>query len=381
MRYYLIAGEKSGDMHAGKLLQALQTCDQQVIARGIGGAHMQRAGVELIAHYQQLTLIGFNLLKLFHIFRSFLAVCKKDILAFQPDAVILVDYAGFNLRIAKFAKAHQLKVFYYIPPKVWAWHSQRMHALKAYVDWIYTILPFEKDFYQKHGVHHITYVGHPSVEDIEAYQKNVSAPSLDNVTPHTIRIALLPGSRPQEIKKILPTMLAIVSKLPTYQFLVSAISELPAALYQQAQETPGVTLLYDQPYHILSQASVAVVASGTATLETACLQIPQVVVYKTDPCTYWIAKHLLKVKHISLVNILAGKAIVPELIQHAFTPKQLLSTLEAILQHPDVVAQQRSNYQNIIPTLGNSNASLSTAKHIYNHIQAIVPKENNSTTP
>ena len=380
MRYYLIAGEKSGDVHAGKLMQALQTCDQEVVARGIGGAQMQRAGVQLLVHYKQLACIGFNIVKIFTILCKHLPFCKQDILTFKPDAVILVDYAGFNLRIANFAKAHRLNVFYYIPPKVWAWNTKRINELRAHVDWIYTILPFEQAFYQKHNVTNVTYVGHPSLEDIAAYQQTMPTHSLAAATP-TTRIALLPGSRPQEIKKILPTMLAIVSKLPTCQFLVSAISELPAALYQQATETPGVTVLYDQPYHILSQASVAVVASGTATLEAACLQVPQIVVYKTDPFTYWIAKHLLKVKHISLVNILAGKTIVPELIQHIFTPKQLLSTLEAMLQNPDVVAQQRSNYQNIIPMLGNSTPSLSTAKHIYNHIQAIVQKENTSTTP
>lgn len=368
MRYYLIAGEKSGDVHAGKLMQVLQTCDQAVVARGIGGAHMERAGVQLLVHYNQLTFIGFNIAKLFKTLRTYLKHCKQDILTFHPHVVILVDYAGFNLRIAKFAKAHRMKVFYYIPPKVWAWHTQRINTLKTYVDWIYTTLPFEKVFYQKHNVINVTYVGHPSLEDIAAYQQTMPMPSLDAVAS-TERIALLPGSRPQEVKKILPTMLAIVNKLPTYQFLVGAVSELPAALYQEAKDTPRVEVVYDQQYHLLAHASVAVVASGTATLEAACLKVPQIVVYKTDPLTYWIAKHVLKVKHISLVNILAEKAIVPELIQHAYSPKQLLHTLEHILQHPDTREKQRCHYAHILSILGQHNTSMRTAKHILNYMQ------------
>ncbi len=368
MRYYLIAGEKSGDVHAGKLMQALQTCDQTVVARGIGGGHMQRAGVQLLVHYKQLTFMGFNITKLFKTLRTYLTHCKQDILIFQPDAVILVDYAGFNFRIAKFAKAHHLKVFYYIPPKVWAWHTQRINTLKAYVDWIYTILPFEKAFYQKHNVTNVTYVGHPSLEDIATYQQTIPMPRLDDAVS-TASIALLPGSRPQEVKKILPTMLAIVNKLPTCQFVVGAVSELPVDLYQAAKDTPGVEVVYDRTYHILSHASVAVVASGTATLEAACLKVPQIVVYKTDPLTYWIAKHVLKVKYIAIVNILADKAIVPELIQHAYTAKQLLHTLEHILQHPDTREKQLSHYAHILNTLDKYNTSMRTAKHIVNYLQ------------
>ncbi len=378
MRYYIITGEKSGDMHAGKLLQALHNLDNEVVCSGIGGEYMQRAGAQLILHYKQLNFIGVNIVKLFRTLRVHLEWCKKDIWRFHPDAIILVDYGGFNLRIAKFAKTHKLKVFYYIPPKVWAWGTQRINSLKAYVDWIYVILPFENAFYHKHNFPHVTYVGHPSLEDIAQHKLNFNSLPFDTF-PSTPYIALLPGSRPQEISKILPTMLAIVPKLPRFEFVVAAVSELPAGLYQQAKDMPKVKIIYDQAYPILSHASMAIVASGTATLEAAFLQIPQLVVYKTDWLTYWFAKLCLKIKNISLVNILAGKEIVQELIQYQFTSQHLLHGVENLIYNNDIREQQIKNYNDIIQGFGNQNASICTANGIYNHIREEVLKKPTTT--
>jgi lipid-A-disaccharide synthase len=364
MRYYIIAGEKSGDMHGGRLIQALRQVDKQAIYRGWGGSQMEQAGAELVVHYRELAVMGFNIAKSLFKFIEYLKYCKKDILQFKPDAVILIDYAGFNLRIAKFAKSQGLKVLYYIPPKVWAWNSRRVHQLKDYVDWIYAIFPFEKDFYAQYNCHHVTYVGNPSVEEVALYHQQHVAPK-----PATKRmIGLLPGSRPQEIRRLLPTMLTLIPHLPDYQFVVAAVSELPQELYQLAIDTPGVQVIYDQTYAILSRASAAIVASGTATLETALFQVPQVVVYQTDRFTYFIAKYLVKLRYISLVNILAGKEVVRELIQHQLTTKNLLKTMEEIIYNTAFRQEQLESYEAIIDSLGEQKASISTAQSIVKHL-------------
>ncbi len=366
MRYYIIAGEKSGDIHGGILIQALRQLDKQAICRGWGGDYMEQAGAELVVHYRELAIMGLNMVGSLGKLMRYLQHCKKDILLFQPDAVILIDYAGFNLRIAKFTKTQHIKTFYYIPPKVWAWNSRRAHQLKAYVDWIYTIFPFEKDFYVKYNCHNVTYVGNPSVEEVALYHQQhvVSKPA----TATKPIIALLPGSRPQEIRRILPTMLALIPHLPDYQFVVAAVSELRQELYQIAIETVGVQVIYDQTYDILSRASTAIVASGTATLETALFKVPQVVVYQTDRLTYFIAKHLVKLRYISLVNILAGKEVVRELIQHQLTTKNLLKAMEEIIYNTDFRQEQLGNYAAIRDSLGEQKASIYTAQSIVKHL-------------
>jgi lipid-A-disaccharide synthase len=362
MRYYIIAGEKSGDMHGSRLIQALRKLDKQASFRGWGGNYMKLAGAKLVVHYQEMAIMGLNIFRSLRKLVEYLQYCKKDILQFKPDAVILIDYGGFNLRIAKFAKLQGLKVFYYIPPKVWAWNSSRVQQLQAYTDHIFTIFPFEKDFYAKYNCQHVTYVGNPSVEEVALYQEQDARPSLDTVSQPII--ALLPGSRAQEVTRMLPMMLAVVRSLQGYPFIVAAVSELPQELYQSAIETPGVQLVYDQPYAILSCAHAVIVTSGTATLEAALLKVPQVVVYQTDHLTYFIAKHLVKLPYISLVNILAGKEVVRELIQHQLTTKNLLKAMEEILHNTSFRQTQLADYQTISDKLGYKKASNHTAQSI-----------------
>lgn len=366
MRYYIIAGEKSGDMHGGKFLQALRQLDKQAICRGWGGNHMEQAGAELVVHYSELAVMGLNIGRSLRKLMRYLQYCKKDMLQFKPDAIILIDYAGFNLRIAKFAKSQGLKVFYYIPPKIWAWNSKRVYQLKTYVDWIYTIFPFEKDFYAQYNCHNVTYVGNPSVEEVALYhQQHILDPATKPI------IALLPGSRAQEIKRILPIMLSLVPQLPGYQFIVAAVSELSQELYQSAIETPGVQIIYDQTYAILSRATAAIVTSGTATLETALFKVPQVVVYKTDWLTYRLAKWLIKLPYISLVNILAGKEVVRELIQDQLTTTNLLHTLNEVIHPTTWRNQQLAGYEVISNKLGKSHAAEKVAQRIVQELNRI----------
>ncbi len=372
MRYYLIAGEKSGDIYGGRLMQAIKKEDPQAAFRFFGGDCMQASGGTLVKSYTELAFMGLDFVGSLKKIYRYLQYCKKDILAFQPDALILIDYAGFNLRITQFAKKHRIKTFYYISPKIWAWNSGRIHRIKAYVDKMFTILPFETEFYQKYD-YQVAYVGNPVIEQIRSHVPHPNFRSI-NQLDHRPMIALLPGSRIQEVKRTLPTMLAIVSSLPSYQFVLAAMSELPAKLYQQASQTPGVKLVYNQTYDLLANAYAAVVSSGTATLEAACFQVPQVVVYKTHFLTYTLAKWLIKLPYISLVNILAGQEAVKELIQHQLTPKNLLQALQASLCHKPTRDLQLACYQQIIQSLGEQEASKTTAQLIVSYLKNLAAK-------
>ena len=364
MRYYIIAGEKSGDMQGAQLMQAIKQEDPKAIFRYWGGHYMQQEGGTLVVSYTALAVMGLAFLgKLMQLWK-YLKFCKKDILQFQPDVVILIDYAGFNLRIAKFAKKQGIKTFYYIAPKVWAWNPSRTHQIKAYVDRLFTIFPFEKAFYQQYD-YQVDYVGNPIVEQVRVHTTN-SKFLVTNNLQHRPIIALLPGSRLQEVKQILPTMLAIVPSLPEYQFVVVGVAEIPTELYAQANKLPGVLVVYEAMYDVLENAYAAVVTSGTATLETACFQVPQVVVYKTNYFTYILAKLLVKVRYISLVNIIAGQEIVKELIQHQCRPKPLLQALQEILQEAEARQAQLAGYQDIQNLLGKSKAAKTTA-HLMRH--------------
>ncbi|MHB9147391.1 MAG: lipid-A-disaccharide synthase [Candidatus Amoebophilus sp.] len=370
MRYYIIAGEKSGDIYGSRLTKALQQLDSQAIFRGYGGNHMQQAGVDIVVHYRELAVMGVGFLRSFIKLYKYYKNCKKDIEQFQPDAIILIDYAGFNLRIAKFAKEKHIKVFYYISPKLWAWNTKRVHKIKAYVDQMFTIFPFEKDFYKQHNYHTVEYVGNPLIEEAKYYNKNCNFLK-DNKLDKRPIIALLPGSRLQEITKLLPVMLALVTALPEYQFVVAGISELPAELYMPAKQLQNITIIYDQIQDILSHASVAVVTSGTATLETAYFNVAQVVVYKTDPLTYNLAKWLVKLRYISLVNILAKEEVVRELIQEKLTPTSLLNAMKEVITNSDFKQKQLASYESIRNLLGENDTSINTAKLILKHLSKI----------
>lgn len=369
MKYYIIAGEASGDLHGSNLIRELKRLDPATEVRCWGGDLMQQAGGVLVRHYKDLAFMGFVevLTNLRTIFRN-LDFCKKDILEYRPDALILVDYPGFNLRIAKWAHqkssgaphSPRLRVIYYISPQVWAWKENRVRQIKECVDKMLVILPFEKDFYRKWN-YEVEYVGHPLVEVIDRFRDSTppqpssaasvppssSAPAAA-IPPDRPVIALLPGSRRQEIIKKLPIMLGVSRFFPGHQFVVAQAPGLEDSFYQELLSGyPNVSAVRNQTYALLLQARAACVTSGTATLETALFGVPEVVCYKGSPVSYQIAKRLIKVKYISLVNLIMDKLVVKELIQDELTPENLRRELEDLLNNPQRQQQLREDYHNL----------------------------------
>ncbi|MEN0016315.1 MAG: lipid-A-disaccharide synthase [Bacteroidota bacterium] len=371
MRYYIIAGEKSGDRYGARLIQALQREDPTAVCRCWGGKHMQQAADTGAVPPYHLAVMGLDFLAFCSTYYQHLRFCKKDLLRFRPDVVILIDYSGFNLRIAPFAKKQGITTVYYVAPKVWAWRPGRIRKLSACVDRLFSILPFEPDFYKRHtDTLRVDYVGNPLVEELALYQ-----PDGEFWTHHKLdsrpMIALLPGSRMQEVTRILPTMLAVAAQLTAYQFVVAAINDMPADLYAVATRMPHVHIVYDQPYDVLTNAYVAVVAAGTATLEAALLGIPQVVVYKTHGLTYWLAKRLVQLRYISLVNILAGRRVVPELIQQDYQAQSLQEDLHSLLSCTAVREQQLHGYRYVKGLLGNRQAAQQVAQMTVAHLKTL----------
>lgn len=367
MKYYLIAGEASGDLHGSYLSSALKTADPDAQIRGWGGDLMQESGVEIVKHIRELAIMGILqvLLKLPQIFRNF-SFCHKDILKFQPDAIVLIDYSGFNLRIAKWAKKKGLRVFYFISPQVWATRPGRVEKIKKYVERMFCILPFEKDFYAKFG-YNADYVGHPLIDIIDHSRQ---LPVLYCKTEHNKPIiALLPGSRKQEIKSILKRMISIVPDFPDYQFVVAVAPTVPITLYKSILKSEkSVILVQNQTYPLLRSAEAALVTSGTATLETALFSIPQVVCYKTGPLFYWIVRQIIKIPFISLVNIVMGKKIVEELIQNELNRERLKAALDNIL-NPASRANMIEHYAELRKKLGDKGAAVRTARLLVDTLQ------------
>ncbi|GAB3774762.1 lipid-A-disaccharide synthase [Spirosoma horti] len=331
MNYYLIAGERSGDLHGANLVRAIRSCDSQATFRGYGGEQMEAAGTVLVRHYREMAFMGFlEVAKNLGTIRRIMRECQADLLANRPDALILIDYAGFNLRMARFAKKHGIRVFYYISPKVWAWNQRRALKIKATVDKLFTILPFETEFFAKYD-YKVEYVGNPLLDALADFHPDPSFRQKISVDERPV-IALLPGSRHQEITSILPLMLRVVTRFPAYQFVVGTVSNLPASLYDALlADYPTVRRVDDAAYDLLHISTAALVTSGTATLETALLNIPQVVCYKTTGISYAIAKNLIAVPFISLVNLIADHEVVKELIQNDLTPDQITAELQRIL--------------------------------------------------
>ncbi len=360
MRYYIIAGEASGDLHGGNLVRELHRQDEAADVRCWGGDKMQAAGATLVKHYRDLAFMGFvEVIKhLRTIFRN-IDFCKKDILAYKPDVLVLVDYPGFNMRIAQWAKQQGIKVVYYISPQVWAWKENRVKKIKRDVDKMLVILPFEVDFYKK-WQYDATYVGHPLVEVVRAEKESVPVKKLSDKPV----IALLPGSRKQEINIKLPVMLTMVQHFPEYQFVVAGAPSQPDILYQELIGNAQVMLVRNETYNLLKQSSAALVTSGTATLETALFGVPQVVCYKGNPISYWLATKLIKVKYISLVNLIMDKPVVTELIQHELNEQRLKQELEALLQETDTKKQLLQDYDTLWHKLGDSPASQRAATEI-----------------
>src|SRR5579871_6480153 len=330
MRYYIIAGEASGDLHGSNLIKEIKKLDADATIRCWGGDMMQQAGAELVKHYRDLAFMGFiEVVKNLPTIFQNLKFCKEDILQFKPDALILIDYPGFNLRIAKWAKQNGLKIIYYISPQVWAWKENRVKMIRECVDKMLVILPFEKDFYKKWN-YEVEYVGHPLVEVIDNY--HASQP----IAAGKPIIALLPGSRKQEILKKLPIMLEVSRSFPDHQFIVAKAPGQDDDFYELLlQPYPAVSAVTGQTYALLSQAVAACVTSGTATLETALFGVPEVVCYKGNALSYHIARRLVKVKYISLVNLIMDKEVVKELIQDDLTVENLRRELDGLLNDPD----------------------------------------------
>jgi len=368
MQYYIIAGEASGDLHGSNLIKELRKLDATASIRCWGGDKMEAAGATVVKHYRDLAFMGFTevIKNLPTIFRN-IDFCKKDILAHKPDVLILIDYPGFNLRIAKWAKQQGLKIIYYISPQVWAWKENRVKDIKANVDKMLVILPFEKDFYKKWN-YDVEYVGHPLVEVIESFQSSVYSLKLN---PANI-IALLPGSRKQEILKKLPIMLEVAKFFPAYQFVVAKAPGLDENFYNQLLAPyTNVSAVVNKTYELLSQAKAALVTSGTATLETALFAVPEVICYKGNSLSYQIAKRLIKIKYIGLVNLIMDKEVVKELIQDELTVENIKNELENLLTSEKKQQQLAADYKALKNLLSQGgHASANAAKSIYNLISA-----------
>lgn len=368
MKYYLIAGERSGDFHAANLMRELRGQDAAAQFRFWGGDLMQAQGGELVRHYQDLAIMGFveaatSVLK----FRGYLKQCQQDLLVYQPDVLILVDYAGFNLRMAKIAKAHGIKVFYYISPKIWAWNQGRVEQVKARVDKMFVILPFETEFYQKFG-YAVDYTGNPTADAVAEFQPTANFFERNDLDPQKPIIAVLPGSRKQEIEEMLHEMIAILPGFQEYQFVVAGVTNLDPNYYRHFERN-GIKFLFDQTFDLLSHATAALVTSGTATLETALFDVPQIVCYRTSALSYAIGKMVIKVPYISLVNLIVERAVVKELIQGEFTARNLLDELKTLLTDPDYMARLKAGYHELREKLGQHQAAKKTAELMVKYLR------------
>ncbi len=360
MKYYLVAGEASGDLHGANLMQAIKEYDAKANFQFFGGEKMEAEGGTLVKHYKDMAFMGFTevLLNLRTIFKN-LKACKADILAYQPDAIILIDFPGFNMKVADFAKIQGIPVYYYISPKVWAWNQKRVLKIKQKVDHMFCILPFEVEFYASWGMP-VHYVGNPLLDAISAFKIDPDFKTKLNLSDKPI-IALLPGSRKQEIERLLPDMVQVAQKFSDYQFLLAAAPNFDEAYYEQFLVGSTIKLVHQQTYDLLAHAHAALVASGTATLETAIFQVPQVVLYKGGAISIAIARLLVKIRFISLVNLIMDKEVVKELIQEACNPNQIAKELDHIVQGP-IREEMLADYKELNQILGEPGASKRAAK-------------------
>lgn len=370
MKYYIIAGEASGDLHGSNLIKALKKRDTTANIRCWGGNLMQKAGGQLAKHYKDMAFMGFlEVVKNIPAIFKNIAFCKEDIQKFQPDVVIFIDFSGFNLRIAKWAKKNGLKTNYYISPQIWASREGRIKKIKRDIDKMYVILPFEKDFYEKKHNYPVHFVGHPLIDAIE----NTEIPdestfrSENNLNPNKPIIALLPGSRKQEVQKMLQVMLSVRTNFPDYQFVIAGAPSLTDDFYQPFLHGDTVGYVSNQTYTLLTYAHAALVTSGTATLETALFQIPQVVCYKGNWISYQIAKRIITLDYISLVNLIMDKEVVKELIQGNLTTKNLNLELGKIVEGPQ---RERilADYKILREKLGGKGASQLAADLIVENV-------------
>ncbi|MDY0780681.1 lipid-A-disaccharide synthase [Tenacibaculum sp. IB213877] len=369
MKYYILAGEASGDLHGSNLMKALLKEDPDAEIRFWGGDLMQQVGGTLVSHYKERAFMGFaevimNLRKIF----GFIKFCKQDIAQFNPDVIIFIDNSGFNLRIAKWAKQQGFKTNYYISPQVWASRAGRVESIKRDIDKMFVILPFEKEFYLKYN-YHVEFVGHPLIDAIaDRKQVDIYAFREEHNLGDKDIIALLPGSRKQEITKMLSVMLSVIDDFPNYQFVVAGAPSQTDEFYQEFIKNKNVKFITNKTYDLLSLSSAALVASGTATLEAALFKVPQVVCYKGSWLSYQIAKRIITLKFISLVNLIMDREVVTELIQNDFTRKNLVQELNAILKGTKK-EQLFLDYFELEQKLGGKGASAKAAKLIVKDLQ------------
>ena len=365
MKYYIIAGEASGDLHGSNLMQALLEKDSSAEFRFWGGDLMAEVGGTLVKHYRELAFMGFwEVITNLKTILNNIKLCKADISKYQPDAIIFVDYPGFNMRIAKWAKEQGMATHYYVSPQIWAWKESRIKDIKRDVDHMYVILPFEKEFYEAKHNFKVHFVGHPLLDQIEK-RKEISFEEFKN--KHDLDdkpiIALLPGSRKQEISVMLSVMLSVVRDYPTYQFVIAGAPSQDEEFYESVVSNSEVKFITNDTYNLLSKSHAALVTSGTATLETALFEVPEVVCYKGNLISYWIAKQIVKLDYISLVNLIMNREVVKELIQNEFTSKNLKLELDKILES-STREVMLSDYKDLKTKLGGIGASRRTAELI-----------------
>ncbi len=357
MRYFIIAGEASGDLHASHLMGGIKKKDPEATFCFFGGDLMAEQGGTLLKHYREMAFMGFfTVLKNLGKIKKNFKLAEEKLIEFQPDVLILVDYPGFNLRMARFAKAHNIKTFYYISPKIWAWRSDRVKWIKNYVDELFAIFPFEKDFYDKHN-YRIRYVGNPTVDELavrpnrdQTYREFISENGLEDKPI----VALLAGSRRQEIKLILPTLAQVATLFPDYQFVIAGAPSLTLELYHENMPKNKIPVIFGKTYELLQQSKAAVVASGTATLETAVINVPQVVCYiiELGRLTSLLRKFFLKIQWISLVNLVMNEEIVKEFFQENCKPEAVAVELRKILEDGTYRDEMLKNYKLMLAKLG-----------------------------
>lgn len=365
MKYFIIAGEASGDLYGSYIARQIKSLDQSAKIKAWGGDLMASEGVEIEKHIRELAFMGFvevvaNLRTIKKNFKK----CKKDILSFNPDMIIFVDYPGFNIRISKWTKKQGFRSVYFISPTVWAWKASRVYKIRDNNEGIVCILPFEKDFYAKFGIE-VQYFGHPLAEIIENYRPlNSQDFRKKNKLDDKPIIAILPGSRQQELKHILPEILPVIPKFPEYNFVIAATHNLPEKLYESLTKNHKISIIYDQTYDLMANSVAGLIKSGTSTLEAALFNLPQVVCYKANPISVAIAKRLAKVKYISLVNIILDKLVVTELIQNELTPDNVEKQLKKILYNDEILHSIKENYIYLHKILNQPRIFFNVAKYI-----------------
>lgn len=370
-KIYLIAGEASGDLHGSNLMKALKAEDPALEMRYWGGDNMQKQGGILVKHIRDLAFMGFvEVVSNLGTILKNIRFCKEDIEAFKPDALIMIDYPGFNLRIAEWAHQQGINVIYYISPQVWAWKQSRVHKIKKWVDHMFVILPFEKDFYAQFDFQ-VDYLGHPLLDAIETYKSlpfDRTVFFLENQLDERPVIAVLPGSRKQEISVKLPIMLEALKDFNDYQVVIAGAPNMDLSFYKPYLN-PSVKLIVNKTYDLLSIAEIAVVTSGTATLETALLNVPEVVCYKSSYISYLIAKNLIKINYISLVNLIMDREVVKELIQQECNPKAIKAEVMKILPGGEKREEMLRDYEQLRQKLGGGGASAKVAHAMLKTIQ------------